>query len=87
MQTPMYSRWECACTDAECGTKGCRLARAMPLDVIDQNKRFRASIIPRTPAEQGWSCPKCGSVWAPTTPGCFTCNKADYTAKADTEGG
>ena len=26
-------------------------------------------------APQGWPCPKCGSVWSPTTPGCFTCNK------------
>jgi len=30
---------------------------------------------PIIPAPQGWTCPKCGSVWAPTTPGCFTCNK------------
>lgn len=23
----------------------------------------------------GWTCPKCGSVWAPATPGCSKCNK------------
>ena len=22
----------------------------------------------------GWTCPRCGSIWAPTTPGCFKCN-------------
>lgn len=26
-------------------------------------------------AAVGWVCPRCGSVWAPRTPSCFTCNK------------
>lgn len=25
---------------------------------------------------QGWICPKCGSVWGPTIPGCFKCNNS-----------
>lgn len=30
----------------------------------------------KIPPLQGWICPKCDSVWSPTVPGCFTCNKS-----------
>jgi hypothetical protein len=23
---------------------------------------------------EGWTCPRCGSIWAPHVPGCFNCN-------------
>jgi len=35
--------------------------------------------VPSAPLPAGWACPKCGSVWAPTTPGCFTCNGKEPT--------
>lgn len=30
------------------------------------------------PSIYGWTCPKCGRVWAPITPGCFHCNAPAY---------
>ena len=35
--------------------------------------------------QQGWACPKCGSVWAPFMPGCTTCNNS--TPRDPSEGG
>jgi uncharacterized OB-fold protein len=35
---------------------------------------------PSTRAE-GWTCPKCGSVWSPTSPGCFKCNAQGTEAR------
>lgn len=29
---------------------------------------------PSSDARQPWTCPKCGRVWAPYVPGCFSCN-------------
>lgn len=26
---------------------------------------------------QGWTCPKCGYVWAPQTTGCSNCNRPE----------
>lgn len=37
-------------------------------------------IWPQPTQRTGWKCPECGSVWSPTTPGCFTCNKPKSTA-------
>ena len=28
---------------------------------------------PFNPTPQGWQCPVCGAVYAPTTPACFRC--------------
>lgn len=41
----------------------------------EMNKGFAS--VPKAPRAQGWQCPKCGSVWAPATPGCFTCNRKE----------
>lgn len=37
---------------------------------------------PPTYAPQGWTCPKCGRVWSPSTDGCSPCNAVASAAVA-----
>lgn len=43
----------------------------------DNTSAVKAPAVPTWPASETtrpWTCPKCGSVWAPFVPGCFKCN-------------
>ena len=35
----------------------------------------------------GWTCPKCGGVFSPTTPQCFNCKGGGYTTTYPTTTG
>jgi uncharacterized OB-fold protein len=34
-------------------------------------------------SNKGWECPKCGSVWSPTTVGCTKCNSSSREVTCD----
>lgn len=40
-----------------------------------QSDSGTGSVLP----QYGWMCPRCGSVWAPHTPECLTCNGIKIT--------
>lgn len=39
---------------------------------------------PLLSAPQGWECPKCGGVYAPYTPMCFSCGNAKFVTQPRT---
>jgi uncharacterized OB-fold protein len=34
-------------------------------------------------SQQGWTCPKCGRVWAPFVPSCAPCNNPPQVTTTD----
>lgn len=45
------------------------------------------SIYSSPPPEQGWQCPKCGSVWAPWKSSCRVCNNVPIKTGPDEKQG
>lgn len=52
---------------------GCYKCRDCGVEVNDLVMRYRKPVVDAVSYEEGWVCPKCGSVMSPTQPYCLFC--------------